>query len=347
MAVPVSLENAAEIAVAARKAKLSSLSQEIQTRHYCNEHKVADYVCKDGQHMPYTHAQIAQWAELLVCTQVSQRGGYKPDCEYQANNHKDVTMAKPPEELRLFDHVPKRPQAKSTATAPVAHDPVPNDMPAVTEPPPPPPQPQPGPQYAATAPPMTNTIFPNAAAPAMIPNAAVAQNAAIMGSYGQPMPFPTNFPYFTPGLSGTAFMQNPFASPYLSYPAVPPGFQLVPIDNSSQIATDDPRKRRREEDNHMANFHNATALVLYPEMKGWLEYCDRNLVRGRDAENYTQFADALVSKRLLRLDDLDGLQIGELQALCPGMELGTARRLLRFAHEDVETLRNGQRLPIL
>jgi hypothetical protein len=99
--------------------------------------------------------------------------------------------------------------------------------------------------------------------------------------------------------------------------------------------------------NHVSNgdTRNAMAgsnLILYPDVQAWLKYCDRDYIRGRDNENYEKYAQALIDKRILRLDDVLGLSHEELEAFCVGMQTGTARRILRFADEDVKVLRSGK-----
>ena len=88
------------------------------------------------------------------------------------------------------------------------------------------------------------------------------------------------------------------------------------------------------------------ASILYPNVQSWLTYCDKHLIQGCDGENYVKYAHALVTKCILHLDDIAGLEHMELQQFCDGMETGTARRLLHFALEDVEALKQGHDLHI-
>jgi hypothetical protein len=132
----------------------------------------------------------------------------------------------------------------------------------------------------------------------------------------------------------------------------PPGFRLVPIDGDSDFPIHDanqPRKRTRNDARLEADVpeHSVAGMFLYPDTKTWLEMCDSDLVRGRDSENYAQYAGPLIDKRLLRLDDIVDLRLEELQGFCVGMEVGTARRVLRFAQEDVAKLKRGRRLTVL
>ena len=85
---------------------------------------------------------------------------------------------------------------------------------------------------------------------------------------------------------------------------------------------------------------------MYPDVQAWLKYCDRHHIRGHDNENYEKYAPALINKHILRLDDIIELSHMELEQLCTGMETGTARRLLRFAVDDVRALKDGKEMII-
>jgi len=58
--------SAKAISIVGHEAKLNSIIQEINANHYCEQHRVADYVRLDGSHERFTIIQISQWAELIV-----------------------------------------------------------------------------------------------------------------------------------------------------------------------------------------------------------------------------------------------------------------------------------------
>ena len=76
----------------------------------------------------------------------------------------------------------------------------------------------------------------------------------------------------------------------------------------------------------------------YPLISDWLKGLDDHTTRGRDVQNYFQWASPLRTEGYLRLDDLRQLSQKDLRESCYGMNAGTARRLLGFAKEDVEHL---------
>jgi hypothetical protein len=76
----------------------------------------------------------------------------------------------------------------------------------------------------------------------------------------------------------------------------------------------------------------------YPLVSDWLKGIDDHASRGRDNQNYLQWANPLQIEGYLRLDDIGQLSQKDLCETCDGMNAGTARRLLGFAKQDVEHL---------
>ena len=166
--------------------------------------------------------------------------------------------------------------------------------------------------YAAqTAPPAPAAPYDFFTAQQVVPSMPTAASPYVMSPMMPPqmaMQYPVQNPLvgwsmpfqYYPGFNTSSFVHNSFLAPYMSYPNVPPGFQLVPISNlnnthNPETPPHDVRKRRRQQESHPANLEDIP--VWYLEVKGWLEYCDRNVVQGQDGENYLQCADALVSNR--------------------------------------------------
>jgi hypothetical protein len=171
-----------------------------------------------------------------------------------------------------------------------------------------------------------------AAAYPLIPQVAAPPQVTMASTHGHTMPLQA---VSQVGMSPYNIMSYPMVS---NAGIIPPGYRLVPIDGDN--GGDNGRKKRsRDED--LCSFDD---MILYPGMKVWLDSCDSHVIRGRDGENYAQYAGALLGQRFLRLDDFVELQVAELQAICGDMELGTARRLLHFAQKDVAKLKKEQRL---
>lgn len=76
----------------------------------------------------------------------------------------------------------------------------------------------------------------------------------------------------------------------------------------------------------------------YPLLFDWLKGVDEHPTRGRDKQDYPQWAIPLQAEGYLRLDDFQQLSAKDLRETCDGMNAGTARRLISFAKEDVERL---------
>jgi hypothetical protein len=76
----------------------------------------------------------------------------------------------------------------------------------------------------------------------------------------------------------------------------------------------------------------------YPLLSDWLKCVDDHPTRGRDHQDYLQWAIPLRTEGYLQLDDFQQLSQKDLRETCDGMNAGTAQRLLGFAKEDVEHL---------
>ncbi|KAH8113459.1 hypothetical protein DFH11DRAFT_1545127 [Phellopilus nigrolimitatus] len=93
----------------------------------------------------------------------------------------------------------------------------------------------------------------------------------------------------------------------------------------------------------------ARKVVDYPETRVWLESCNKHMSRGRDKEiDYVKFADELVRRKFLRLDDIADLEVSELMDIFNKdgqrmMELGEAKRIYRFSRADAKMLSGDDR----
>jgi hypothetical protein len=76
----------------------------------------------------------------------------------------------------------------------------------------------------------------------------------------------------------------------------------------------------------------------YPRLNDWLRDLDEHATRGRDQQNYIQWASFLMAEGYIRLDDFQQIKSEELHQICEGMNRGTASRLLAYTKEDIERL---------
>jgi hypothetical protein len=81
-------------------------------------------------------------------------------------------------------------------------------------------------------------------------------------------------------------------------------------------------------------------------LKTWFVDLDLDEVRGADSLGFVQFVDPFAREGLLRLDDVSSFDSAmELRTTFPGiLNIGTARRLLKYAKEDAaELIRKAKR----
>ncbi|KAJ6558814.1 hypothetical protein DFH09DRAFT_1317074 [Mycena vulgaris] len=75
----------------------------------------------------------------------------------------------------------------------------------------------------------------------------------------------------------------------------------------------------------------------YPAIRDWLEELDSDEDRGGDMQDYGQYAGVLSDIGIIRLDDLIDVGSPEKLRELTGMNWGTAKRLIKFAQEDIKT----------
>ena len=83
----------------------------------------------------------------------------------------------------------------------------------------------------------------------------------------------------------------------------------------------------------------------YPMLDTWLESLEKDPIRGKKAQGYQWFHESLSANGIDDLEDLLRLTSDELMTIIPGINIGTAKRLLAFAQEDL-TLREPKRLRV-
>jgi len=85
----------------------------------------------------------------------------------------------------------------------------------------------------------------------------------------------------------------------------------------------------------------------YPNIDAWLESLEKDAVRGKKAQGYHGFHESLSANGIDDLEDLLRLTSDELMTIIPGINIGTAKRLLAFAQEDHLTLHEPKRLRLV
>ena len=84
----------------------------------------------------------------------------------------------------------------------------------------------------------------------------------------------------------------------------------------------------------------------YPMIDAWLESLEKDAVQGKKAQGYQRFHESLSANGIDDLGDLLRLTSDELMTIIPGINIGTAKRLLAFAQEDL-TLREPKRFRLV
>lgn len=106
---------------------------------------------------------------------------------------------------------------------------------------------------------------------------------------------------------------------------------------SRSPVTPSPSRRRHRDaspNSDDGNGYAAPVPVYNPHLDEWLHQLDADPARGMDQQNYQQYGPSFAHLGLLRLDDLLPLTVNDLCGLIPGMSVGVAGRLIRFASED-------------
>jgi hypothetical protein len=75
-------------------------------------------------------------------------------------------------------------------------------------------------------------------------------------------------------------------------------------------------------------------LLKNIDIEIWLTQLDSHPVRGKRNINYSQYGQSLTSLGIYELSDIVVLDVNRLQELIPGLNFGTANRLVTYAQED-------------
>lgn len=141
-------------------------------------------------------------------------------------------------------------------------------------------------------------------------------------------------PGLPPPNSYSTHAQLPPPFPYYGYPppyyrglhpdayAQPPGFEHVAPDITT---AEDPTQ--------------------FPFIKDWLLRLDEGQ-RGADGHGFSQYIQAFKANHIhciFEIASLDLFSRDDLLVICPGMKIGTANLLLRYAREDTESIRNEEK----
>lgn len=81
----------------------------------------------------------------------------------------------------------------------------------------------------------------------------------------------------------------------------------------------------------------------YPTLDVWLESLENDPVRQRKAQGYQGFFPFFSMNGIEDLEDLLRLASDELMKIIPDINIGTAKQLLAFAHDDDPALRENKR----
>jgi hypothetical protein len=120
-------------------------------------------------------------------------------------------------------------------------------------------------------------------------------------------------------------------------PTLPHDHQLSENANVTQLqASQSPQKNKRCFESSPSP---ETTRIDYPLLSHWFFQIDSDVLRGRDGQLYMSFVEPLEDAGIFRLDDFVGLNADELMSACVGMKIGTARRILRWAGEDISILK--------
>jgi hypothetical protein len=86
--------------------------------------------------------------------------------------------------------------------------------------------------------------------------------------------------------------------------------------------------------------------ALFPFISDWLLRLDQGScgTDGHDFAQYIQYFSANKIQRIVEIVDPTLFSRNDILAICPGIKIGTANLLLKYAHEDVEAIHNEERL---
>ena len=139
-------------------------------------------------------------------------------------------------------------------------------------------------------------------------------------------------------------------------PVVPPGYQLVPP--GEMPAT--PAQSRHSSSLHTWKCSRQIAdmssdpvspsvdspekmEISFPPMSDWLTGLDSHAIWGQDNQQYSKWIEAFLEDGLLHLDNLHGLEASYYVQRFRDMNMGTARRLKRYAMEDIAKVKKRSR----
>ena len=86
--------------------------------------------------------------------------------------------------------------------------------------------------------------------------------------------------------------------------------------------------------------------TLFPFISDWLPGLDHGL-RGTDGHNFAQYVQYFGDNKIQRIIEIADSTLfsrDDILAICPGMKIGTANLLLKYARKDVEAIRYEERL---
>jgi hypothetical protein len=137
-----------------------------------------------------------------------------------------------------------------------------------------------------------------------------------------PVPLGMPFPYYNypPGLPTPPFIMQA-AAPPPQYAQV----NQVQVNPPQAASTDDP--------------------TAFPVISEWLKALDDG-PRGCDGHNFSQFIpnfEAQGIRRILEIADQTDFSRSDLMTICPGMSMGTAIILLKYARTDADLVRKDRR----
>jgi hypothetical protein len=112
-----------------------------------------------------------------------------------------------------------------------------------------------------------------------------------------------------------------------SFPYYPQGFgapEQLPAKSNEDPAVDGP--------------------TLFPFISDWLPGLDQG-PRGADGHDFAQYVQYFSDNKIQRIFEIADPTLfsrDDILAICPGVKIGTANLLLKYAREDVETIRNEE-----
>jgi hypothetical protein len=88
--------------------------------------------------------------------------------------------------------------------------------------------------------------------------------------------------------------------------------------------------------------------TLFPFLSDWLPGLDHG-PHGADGHNFAQYVQYFSDNKIQRIIEIADSTLfsrDDILAICPGMKIGTANLLLKYARKDVEAIQNEERLQL-